>query len=69
MDDVYKPGSVLDMPKRPPWDYSVSKEQVESKEEKMFQDYLQNIYERYEPRELSYFEVNLEVRGCFNGLG
>lgn len=61
MDDVYKPGSVLDMPKRPPWDYSVSKEQVESKEEKMFQDYLQNIYERYEPRELSYFEVNLET--------
>ncbi len=61
LDDVYKPGSVLDMPKRPPWDYSKSKEQVESREEKAFQEYLHNIYDQYEPRQLSYFEINLEV--------
>ncbi|XP_072015964.1 guanine nucleotide-binding protein-like 1 [Amphiura filiformis] len=61
LDYVYKPGSVLDMPKRPPWDYSKSKEQVESREEKAFQEYLANIYDQYEPRQLSYFEINLET--------
>jgi hypothetical protein len=36
-ESVYRLGSVLDIPKRPPWDYSMSKHQVESREEKYFQ--------------------------------
>ena len=28
LDDVYQPGSVLDIPTRPPWDYSMSKDEV-----------------------------------------
>ena len=62
VDDIYVPGTVLDIPKRPPWSYSMTKEQVESQEEAMFEDYLQKIYSQYNPNRLSYFEHNLEVR-------
>ncbi|XP_006818416.1 guanine nucleotide-binding protein-like 1 [Saccoglossus kowalevskii] len=61
IDDIYKPGSVLDMPKRPPWEYSLTKEQVEKREEIYFNEYLENIYDKYTPKELSYFEHNLET--------
>ena len=62
MDDVYVPRTVLDNPKRPPWFYSMTKEQVESQEEAMFEDYLQKIYSQHRPERLSYFEHNLEVK-------
>lgn len=61
VDDVYVPGTVLDIPKRPPWSYSMTKEEVESQEEAMFEDYLQRIYSQHKPERLSYFEHNLEV--------
>lgn len=61
MDDIYKPGSVLDMPKRPRWDYSMTKEQLEAKEEAYFKEYLEKIMSEYKPSELSYFELNLET--------
>lgn len=28
VEDVYQPGSVLDIPKRPPWHYGMSKREV-----------------------------------------
>lgn len=62
MDEVYLPGTVLDIPKRPSWSYTMTKEEVESREEAMFHDYLDNIYSRHKPETLSYFEHNLEVR-------
>lgn len=37
IEDFYKPGSPLDMPLRPDWDYSMTKEQLERKEQKYFQ--------------------------------
>ena len=52
---------VLDMPKRPPWKYSMSKEQVERTEREMFENFLDKIYDEYKLSELSYFERNLEV--------
>uniref|UniRef100_A0A8C4RQU2 Guanine nucleotide-binding protein-like 1 n=1 Tax=Erpetoichthys calabaricus TaxID=27687 RepID=A0A8C4RQU2_ERPCA len=52
---------VLDFPKRPVWDYHMSKEQVLEREEKSFQEYLNRIYCQYEPTQLSYFEHNLET--------
>ncbi|XP_039625919.1 guanine nucleotide-binding protein-like 1 isoform X1 [Polypterus senegalus] len=58
---IYKPGSVLDFPRRPAWDYHMSKEQVLEREEKSFQEYLNRIYCQYEPTQLSYFEHNLET--------
>lgn len=62
VDDIYVPGTVLDIPKRPPWSYSMTKQQVEHQEEAMFEDYLQKIYSQHKPERLSYFEHNLEVR-------
>nr|XP_030053227.1 guanine nucleotide-binding protein-like 1 isoform X2 [Microcaecilia unicolor] len=61
IDNIYKPGSVLDFPKRPPWSYQISKEQLLAQEEKSFQIYLENIYKNFKPNQLSYFEHNLET--------
>ncbi|MEE6527010.1 hypothetical protein FKM82_028029, partial [Ascaphus truei] len=62
IDQIYRPGSVLDFPKRPTWSYEMSREQVQSREEKAFREYLQKLYEKHSPRELSYFDHNLEVK-------
>ncbi len=64
VDQVYRPGSVLDIPKRPPWTYEMSKAEVEGQEEAMFKDYLQRIYSSHKTKDLSYFEHNLEVCTC-----
>ncbi len=61
MEEVYRPGSVLDIPCRPPWNYAMSKAQLQELEEKHFHDYLTGIYAKYQPSQLSYFEHNLEV--------
>lgn len=52
---------VLDFPRRPPWSYEMSKEQLMSQEERSFQDYLGKIHGAYSSEKLSYFEHNLEV--------
>jgi ribosome biogenesis GTPase A len=52
--------TVIDIPKRPPWDYAMSKEQVEGQEKEMFDVYLKNISLTYSGR-INYFEQNLEV--------
>ena len=57
--------AVLDMPKRPPWKYSMSKQLVERTEEEMFEKFLEKIYDEYKLSELSYFESNLEVISLF----
>ena len=36
IEDIYKPGTELDMPKRPLWDYQMSTEKVLDREEKYF---------------------------------
>ncbi|XP_003217991.1 guanine nucleotide-binding protein-like 1 [Anolis carolinensis] len=61
IEDIYKTGSVLDFPKRPPWSYQMTKEQLLAREEKCFRDYLENIYTTFQPSQLSYFEHNLET--------
>ncbi|XP_064616959.1 guanine nucleotide-binding protein-like 1 [Liolophura sinensis] len=58
---IYQTGSVLDMPKRPPWDYNQKKAQVEAREERFFKEYLKRIYDDYDLSDLSYFELNLET--------
>ncbi|XP_022239198.1 guanine nucleotide-binding protein-like 1 isoform X2 [Limulus polyphemus] len=60
-EDIFLPGSVLDIPKRPPWNYSMSKEQLEAREQKHFREYLQKIEQEFKSEELSYFEMNLET--------
>ncbi|KAI4530996.1 hypothetical protein MG293_018854 [Ovis ammon polii] len=59
--EVYQPGSVLDFPRRPPWSYEMSKEQLMSQEERSFQEYLGKIHGAYTSEKLSYFEHNLET--------
>ncbi|KAM9326393.1 guanine nucleotide-binding protein-like 1 [Gastrophryne carolinensis] len=61
IEKIYRPGSVLDFPKRPAWSYEMNKEVVLAQEEKAFREYLQKIYEKHNPRELSYFDHNLET--------
>ncbi|XP_069491448.1 guanine nucleotide-binding protein-like 1 [Ambystoma mexicanum] len=61
IDEIYKPGSVLDFPKRPPWNYQMAKELLLAREEKSFLSYLENIYSTFNPTQLSYFDHNLET--------
>ncbi|OWF39484.1 guanine nucleotide-binding protein-like 1 [Mizuhopecten yessoensis] len=61
IDQVYQPGSVLDLPKRPPWNYSLSRAELEAREQKYFQEYTEAITEKFPPEQLSYFEMNLET--------
>ena len=58
---MYQPGSVLDMPKRPAWKHGMSKDELEKHEEEYFKGYLESILAKYDPKELSYMEVNLET--------
>ena len=47
MEEVHQPGSVLDFPHRPPWDYSMSKAELEALEERSFE--AQNLFVRKVP--------------------
>ncbi|XP_042896759.1 guanine nucleotide-binding protein-like 1 [Parasteatoda tepidariorum] len=49
------------MPKRPPWDFSLSKEQLEMQEQKYFREYVKNLELKFGEQELSHFEMNLET--------
>eukprot|EP00842_Homolaphlyctis_polyrhiza_P002365 jgi/Hompol1/3129/HPOL_006365-RA len=60
-EDLYPSGDLIDFPKRPPWSQSDSKEDLEQREQAYFQSWLESIYSRFDPAELSYFEHNLEV--------
>ena len=61
IQEVYQPGSVLDFPRRPPWNYEMSKEQLMSQEARSFQEDLGKIHGAYTSEKLSYFEHNLET--------
>lgn len=62
---------LIDFPKRPKWNYGMTKEQLEQNEKDEFEKWLNDIYERYgdhvqetsdgEQVQLSWFEHNLEV--------
>jgi ethanolamine utilization protein EutP (predicted NTPase) len=52
----------IDFPKRPYWDYDMSKEEVERHEEESFKRWMTDIEEKYGGEEgLGWFERNLEV--------
>ena len=60
-----KPDDVLELPKRPPWNYNMSREQLERQELHYFRSYVENMKKDYikhsHKRDLSYFELNLET--------
>ncbi|XP_030766016.1 guanine nucleotide-binding protein-like 1 [Sitophilus oryzae] len=51
----------LDFPKRPPWNFDLSKEQLDAQENRYFTEYLKTIEAGFDMKELSYFELNLET--------
>ncbi|GJQ68163.1 hypothetical protein Trydic_g16818 [Trypoxylus dichotomus] len=51
----------LDFPKRPPWSFEMTREQLEAKEQKYFKEYISTIEEKFNWRDLSFFELNLET--------
>ena len=61
LDEIYKPGTVLDMPKRPNWSHQLTKEQLNANEESYFKSYLDKIFQQFDGNDMSYFELNLET--------
>ncbi|KAL7305675.1 hypothetical protein TKK_0001932 [Trichogramma kaykai] len=55
-DDYFPEG--IDMPKRPAWDFSMSKEELDMREQKYFTEYLKSMEDL---ADVSYFELNLET--------
>uniref|UniRef100_A0A6M2DGQ7 Guanine nucleotide-binding protein-like 1 n=1 Tax=Xenopsylla cheopis TaxID=163159 RepID=A0A6M2DGQ7_XENCH len=55
-DDYFKD---LDFPKRPPWDYTMSVDDVQRNEQHYFTEYVNRLEKQHEG--LSYFELNLET--------
>lgn len=52
---------VIEFPKRPTWNYDMTKEEVEQREIESFNKWVDNIIETYGDEQLSWFERNLEV--------
>lgn len=52
---------VIEMPIRPHWESSFSKERVEKNEEEMFKSWLEDVYGTYGQERLNHFEHNLNV--------
>jgi len=59
INDIYT--IVIDFPKRPPWHYEMTKEELETNEVHYFQQWLDDVYDEYPREELSFFEHNLDV--------
>ncbi|KAK2583764.1 hypothetical protein KPH14_009674 [Odynerus spinipes] len=57
VSDNYYPPEV-DIPKRPPWDFTMTKEQLELREQRYFTEYLKHMEE---VNNIGYFELNLET--------
>merc|ERR1719222_485541 len=58
-DFCFIPG--LEFPKRPKWDYNLSQQLLDMKENKYFREYVDKIEKTFPLSELSYFELNLET--------
>ncbi|XP_023215640.1 guanine nucleotide-binding protein-like 1 isoform X2 [Centruroides sculpturatus] len=60
-EDIYDKDCKIDIPKRPAWDFIISKYELEAKEQSYFREYLEEIEFKYKERNISYFEMNLET--------
>jgi len=59
VDSYY--GELIDIPLRPHWDSGMSKEELESQEQRMFAQYQETLIQKYPANRLNYYEQNLEV--------
>ncbi|XP_068179426.1 guanine nucleotide-binding protein-like 1 [Antennarius striatus] len=61
INDIYPTDKGLGFPRRPPWNYEMTRESLLRKEEKSYRDYLEDLNSRNLPGSLSHFEHNLET--------
>jgi ribosome biogenesis GTPase A len=61
VDSYYPSDCLIEFPTRPRWDSTMTKEEVETQEEKYFEKWLHNVKTSYSNENLSFFEENLEV--------
>ncbi|XP_013073430.2 guanine nucleotide-binding protein-like 1 [Biomphalaria glabrata] len=61
IEDAYPPTCKLDFPKRQPWSYELTKEQLDQRERQYFKNYVLDILDQPRALDLSYFELNLET--------
>ncbi|GFN77565.1 guanine nucleotide-binding protein-like 1 [Plakobranchus ocellatus] len=61
LEDAYPSNAKLDFPKRPPWSYSSSKEELDKREQQYFKEYVEDILDQPRTQDLSFFELNLET--------
>jgi hypothetical protein len=54
------------MPKRPPWNFKETPEEIQTREKIYFNSWLNNVYKTYPKERLNYFEHNLEVSFNFD---
>src|SRR5690606_11367649 len=55
------PVSDLDMPKRPPWSPTMSPQELNTQEQKYFNNYLNELFANNGDKPMSYFDLNLET--------
>ncbi|TNN81647.1 Guanine nucleotide-binding protein-like 1 [Liparis tanakae] len=61
IDDIFPSEKGLGFPKRPPWSYEMTRENLLRKEEKSYRDYLDELHAKNPAGSLSHFEHNLET--------
>ncbi|KAM3613725.1 uncharacterized protein V6R79_004265 [Siganus canaliculatus] len=61
INDIYPSEKGLGFPRRPSWNYDMTRENLLRKEEKSYRDYLDDLHLRNPPGSLSHFEHNLET--------
>ncbi|KAK7887034.1 hypothetical protein WMY93_026655 [Mugilogobius chulae] len=59
--DIYPSEKGLGFPRRPSWNYEMTRESLLRKEEKSYREYLDDLHSRNPPGSLSHFEHNLET--------
>ncbi|KAM9487831.1 guanine nucleotide-binding protein-like 1 [Clarias gariepinus] len=59
--DVYPDEQGLDFPRRPSWHYGMRREELLRKEQKAFDEFLENLHSKNPTDSLSHFEHNLET--------
>lgn len=61
--DAMSPDSQLDLPKRPPWNKTFTKEQLDRQEQVYFKQFVDNLLEKSatSDKKLSYFDLNLDT--------
>eukprot|EP00048_Salpingoeca_helianthica_P004486 m.77286 g.77286 ORF g.77286 m.77286 type:complete len:637 (+) comp13210_c0_seq3:580-2490(+) len=61
LETVYPSAGTLDMPKRPPWSYQMSKDDLAAQENKEFAEFLAKVHAAFPSDQLAHFEHNIET--------